>query len=414
MSDIKPGRFTDRYIESLRPREKRYRVSDPAEVGLGILVHPTGRKIWSWRGRINGQTKNLSLGAYPAHTLADAREWARSVARGRDLGVNIAEQAARQRAEEDRLNQRTCNWLFQKYMENEGNHVRSASEKWRLYRKEIAPFIGERSIFDIGHDDLANLLQRKLAVSPSVSNHMQSLIRRWFRWSVTLGRHISGLTINPAADLMKLSKPKARERYLNDYELSLLLSVLKDGRWKMARPLLLVLYTGVRRSEAFEARWREFDLDKGIWALPGQRTKNGKELVLPLPDQAVALLKSSIPFVAASELVWPGYGNPSKPMSGFSKAISGMVTAMQRLAFIDGEQIEPWSTHDLRRSVASGMNGLHDEEHRPLISPWVVERIMNHALPGVQGVYNRWEYFAEKKAALKIWADHLDGLLARR
>jgi integrase len=413
---VKHGKtkLTDRFVESLKPEAVKYRVADVGETGLSILVHPTGRKVWTWRGYINRQLRSRTLGAYPAHSLADGREWARAIQRGRDRGIDVVEEENQLRLEQVRRLERTLDWLFEKYMENEGGHVKSAREKRRLYQREISPVLGSMSIFDIQHDHLANILQGKVSSAPSVSNHLQSLIKRLFRWSVTHGRHISGLTADPASHLVKLSKAVPRRRFLDDYELGLLLAVLSKGNWKMGAPLRLILYTGTRRSEAFGARWSEFDLNKGLWIIPQARAKNGQELLLPLPEPALALINRAEPFVRVHDLIWPGYGDPEKPMSGFSKALAGILSSMQTLASADGKVVEPWTIHDLRRSVATGMNGLHDAEDRPLI-PWIViERVMNHKLPGMQGVYNRWEYIAEKRSALRLWAEHLERLAIPR
>lgn len=405
--------LTTKSIEALKAETALYIVPDLACPNLNLIVQPTGRKTWIWRGRVNTESRKFTLGRFPVHTLADAREWAREITRGRDAGVDVVNEKKRVVAQEQAEREKDCDWLFALYMRNEGDLTKSAPEKWRLYNREIRPSLGSRSVSSITHDDLANLLQAKLLESASVSNHMQALIKRWFRWAVTIGRHLTGMTIDPAANVVKLAKQKSRDRFLSDQELGLLLRVINRRDTKLADPIKLILHTGVRRAEAFELPWSEIaDLAvNGRWVIPGSRTKNGQELALPLPDKMIAMLLGT-PRRPGQRLVWEGGGEVDRPMSGFSKAVAGIHFQMQLLANeeVGASSIAPWSLHDIRRSVASGMNGLHDDDHMPLISSIVVERILNHVQPGIQGVYNRWSYMAEKKTALRLWANHLIAL----
>jgi integrase len=176
-------------------------------------------------------------------------------------------------------------------------------------------------------------------------------------------------------------------------------------------PVEFMLHTGARRAEVFELPWSEIhNLDTDpMWIMPGVRTKNGREHILPLSKAAADLLMS-VPRQKDASLVWPSSVSHERPMSGFSKSLKSMQKRVVALAEHDGITVEHWTLHDLRRSVASGMNGLHDDQWRSLISEVVVERILNHTPQGVKGVYNRWKYQAEKKAALDLWANHLAAL----
>jgi integrase len=395
-------------VEGLKATDKRQEFSDNQSSNLLLVVQPTGTKSWVWRGRMNGAVKKMTLGTYPAHSLADAREWANNVTAGRDNGVNIVEDA-KQAAEADVVvDSRTCDWLFDLYMEYEGRSKKSAPEKQRMYNHDIKPIIGSRLVADIEHDDLAKILRTKAKTAPTQSNGLQSLIRRWFKWAVTIGRDLSGLKVNPAVDLVKLSKPKTRERYLNDYEIGLFFKALEDSKLGMKVPMIVTLYTGLRRSEVFEAPWTEIDFAKKRWEIPADRTKNGLVHILPLQAEVMALLEEQKRKTGNHVLIWPSsVGDGTTAMSGFSNAVEAVHSKMVKLARLDGKTVPKWSIHDLRRSLSTGMNGLHDANDEPLIPQHVVERVINHKLGGVAGIYNRYEYLAEKKKALRIWADHL-------
>lgn len=214
---------------------------------------------------------------------------------------------------------------------------------------------------------------------------------------------------------MKLEEPRDRDRFLTDFELRLFFKVIANMDSIMCEPIFLILYTGVRRAEAFGARWSEFEqLDKGYWIIPGSRTKNGVEHLIPLP----AVMQTMMEEVAARSkergLVWPTAACADevveRPMSGYSHFVDRLNEQMQALAKDYGRILRHFTIHDLRRTLVTGMRGLLDEDDNPLIDSNVVERCINHVIGGVAGVYNRHGYLKEKKAAFRKWADHLNQL----
>lgn len=412
--DVRRKGLTQRDVENLQPLEAVYVHADNLCPNLYIRVHPTGRKSWIWRGRILGAVKVFTLGRFPTHSLGDAREWAREITRGRDAGINVVEQRIQAAAEEREAEIKTCDWGFERYMANEGESARSAKEKWRIYKREISPKIGKRLLSSITHADLTRLLQEKLSESASVSNHMQALIKRWFKWSVSLAPHMTGLSVDPAANLVKLAKQRRRERFLDDYEIGLLMNALNGIDSKFADPIRLIIFTGARRGEAFGIEWRELDnirLD-GTWIIPGARTKNGVEHILPLPNIVIEMLLRT-PRTYGQKLVWPGGGEEGRPMSGFSKAIRMVREKMQSLAARDGRLIDHWTLHDLRRSMASGMASLHHGDHITIYSTDLVDRVLNHVQSGLQRTYIRHSFFHEKKVILAHWSEYVMSLQKR-
>ncbi len=388
-----------------------YRVRDAEAKGLGVSVYPSGRKVWNWKGRTPDGVKTFTLGSHPAYTVAVAREFASAIMLEKERGNDPVLRGSDLPHQPAIVATKTMDWALDKYMAQEGGQKKSAAEKWRIYRKDIQPILGDKSIYKIRYDDLATIVLKKSETAPVMSNNIVALIKRFFRWCVTKGRVTTRLEVDPSQHVVKLEKAKEGDRFLSDFELSILVSILKASSSRLTEPSIFILLTGCRRSEAFEARWSEFDFAKGTWTLPSERSKNGDELVLPLSSQAIRLLADRRRFAGNYEYVWPGRNGPERPLSGYSKSVSGMRDLMSRIAARDRRTVAPWSLHDLRRSVATGMTGLLDENFRPLIITEVVERILNHKQVGIRRIYNRWEYFAEKKHALQLWADHLDSLV---
>jgi integrase len=180
------------------------------------------------------------------------------------------------------------------------------------------------------------------------------------------------------------STPK-RSRVLNDGELRALWAATEDGS-DFGLIVRLCLWTGCRRSEAGGMAWSE--LDGGLWAIPSQRTKNGRPLVLPLPHQAVDALAG-----------WPRNNGRDLLLGRGAKGFEGWSNAKERLDAQTG--LAPWTLHDTRRTVETRLAGLGvPKEH--------VNRLLNHATGPVTEAYDWHDYLPEKRAALQKWADALD------
>jgi integrase len=139
-------------------------------------------------------------------------------------------------------------------------------------------------------------------------------------------------------------------------------------------------------------RWSDLNLSEGLWSIPAEMTKSNRPHTVPLVKEAVEILVK-LPRLDET-LVFPSKKVPGKAWDGFTKA-------KWRLDALTG--FGDWTLHDLRRTAATGMARLG-------VAPHVVERILNHtsgSLGGVAGVYNRFGYLPEMRAALELWARHV-------
>jgi integrase len=167
--------------------------------------------------------------------------------------------------------------------------------------------------------------------------------------------------------------------------------------------------TAQRRDELAEAKRSEFDLDKALWTLPRERSKNDKEHLVQLSPLALDILRG-LPAIGENGLLFTTGG--ARPVSGFGRARARLAAAMLELrqagrtAGKGTIAIEPFTLHDLRRTAATGMAGLGIAHH-------VVDRVLNHTegkISGVARIYNRFAYLDERKAALDAWSRHVEGL----
>ncbi len=175
--------------------------------------------------------------------------------------------------------------------------------------------------------------------------------------------------------------------------------------WLFGPIVRLMILTGPRRSEVAAAAWSEIDPTAGLWTFPAERVKNGKRHgshALPVAPQAQAIL-NGLPRIGANGLIFTFTGRT--PFCCFEKAKSRLNAIVREL---NGQPLEPWTIHDLRRSLASGMARLGVDLH-------VIERVLNHksgSFAGIVGVYQRHKFEPEMRAALNKWAAHVERLTA--
>jgi integrase len=180
----------------------------------------------------------------------------------------------------------------------------------------------------------------------------------------------------------------------------------------------LLLLTGQRRNEIAGMRRAELEIggDDPGWLIPGNRTKNSNEHFVPLAPAVVDLIETQ-PKIGRMGLVFTTTG--TSPVSGFSRSKARLDAAMLAIMQKDAEKagddpakvaLTPWTLHDLRRTLASGMARLN-------INLPVIEKCLNHtsgSFAGIVSVYQRHEYREEKRTAFEAWANFVDQLVTDR
>jgi integrase len=208
-----------------------------------------------------------------------------------------------------------------------------------------------------------------------------------FEWAMRQGYE---LPANPVRGSNKPAINGSRERVLTEDELGRIWRALNGSDF--SRILKLLILTGQRRDEIGKLRWSEIDIERAVFVLPGNRTKNKREHVVPLSPQAIALLPDR---VLGREWVF-GIG---KGFSGYSRA---------KLLLDKRSGVSGWRTHDVRRSVATLM------ADRIGVLPHVIEAILNHVSghkAGPAGIYNRAKYLDQMRDALNRWTTYVTMLV---
>ena len=383
--------LTDLAIQNLKTdASARFEVFDTKLPGFGVRVFPSGIKSFILFYRHQGRLRRLTLGRYPVVSLADARRMAFE-ALGR---VTRGSDPQREKQDERRkLNFEDAVARFVTEHCERHNRAATAHETARVLRTRFIPRFAKRDLKEITRADIARVLDGIVSEGKgSTANHTLAAIRKLFNWCVDRGL----MEVSPCVGIKIPAPLQSRDRVLVDTELAAVWRASDVVGFPFGTIVKLLILTGQRRGEVAAMRWDEIDFESGAWSIPAQRTKSNKAQVVPLPPQAISLLRSAPRF--ESPFVFMALGNEDASFSGFSKAKA-------RLAGL--AEFGDWTLHDLRRTAASGLARLG-------VSPHVIERILDHTtgtLGGVAGIYNRFGYLPEMREALERWSDYVSKLV---
>jgi integrase len=423
-------RLSPKGIENAAAGPIRKEVPDGLLVGFYLVVQPSGAKSFAVRYRHAGQPRKLTLGQYPKLDLAKARELGskalRAAAEGRDPASekqSAKTEAEKAKADRDRgkrdLFENVAAEFIRRYaIKNnrettwrETARILGASlptdalkpQKWKTKRTAITVMSAwrGRKIADISKRDVNALLNRVADTAPIMANRMLAAISKLFNWCVSQGI----VETSPCVLVARPSPERTRDRVLSNHEIKLIWNAAEREGPPYGALIKLLLLTGQRLSEVGGMRWSELDLENKLWTLPPARVKNNERHLVPLADTVMEII-DALPRIKTSEgFVFTTTRNAA--VSGFSRCKDRLDAAVAS-ALPEGETApEHWTFHDLRRTAATGMARLG-------VSLQVVEKILNHSsgsFSGVAGIYNRHGYESERRAALNVWAEHVNAIV---
>jgi integrase len=370
-------RLTDIAIRNLRARETQYEVPDGK--GLYILVHISGKKRFCVRYRFLGRTRKLTLKA--GISLAAARKAAadamHEVEQGRDPGVTKQEAA-----EKAALAQRdTLAAVCEEYFARTGKNLRSRGQQEAALARHVYPTLGARQIATIQRKEIIRLLDKiEDTAGPRAADLALAYVGKIMAWFSIRDETFRSPIVRGMARL----KPseRARSRILSDDELRAIWRCDMPGPFPALVRFLLL--TAARRTEASRMQWDEV-VDNGDWTLPASRNKVKVDLVRPLPPAALAVL-DALPRIEGCPFVFTANG--TRPFADYSGG---------KRDFDRACGVERWVLHDLRRTARSLMS-------RAGVPSDHAERCLGHVIGGVRGIYDRHEFYAEKKQAYEALA----------
>jgi integrase len=393
---------------SCPPGRKQARYADAG--GLYLEVSASGSRRWFWKFRIEAVEKKFALGSYPDVSLAAARK-ARDAAKAQKAsGINPiqARQVIKLKAAVstgDTFRETALEW-FVKHHERWSGHY--ATREKRNLEKDLFPYFAARRISEIEAIELLAALRRvEERGALDVAGRVLMTARAVWRYAVATARAPRDIT----ADLKGALTPHKKRHFAaitDPAQLGTLIRVIRgyQGGPIVRTALQLAPMLFQRPNELRAAAWAEIDLDGALWTVPAARMKrridgkqHGDPHLVPLPRQAVELLRKLHPITGRSALVFPGERSHERPISD-----NTLRAALLTLGY--GPTVQ--TVHGFRATARTLLAEVLE------IDPLVIEAQLAHAVKDANGrAYNRTQYLKQRTVMLQRWADYLDVLATR-
>lgn len=396
--------------------------------GFGLRVFATGRAFFILKFQVRGKgARRVSLNEVARNHLdqqlirlrqmaEEIRDHAR--ANGRDIiAEREAAEAARKADEQERLNAPTLRKLAPLYLrDRERGRNDNGRELKRLRPKSLVEIgrylegsgrtpsvwsaIADTPLPRVGMRQLQDILEEIARTKGAVTaDRARVALSGFFAWAIEL-RHVDH---NPTNDLKAQSLSKSRERTLTEDEIAWIWRACDDDDY--GRIVRLLMLTGCRREEIGALRSSEVDRERKQIVLPFDRCKNGREHIIPLSNEALALLPEPPNDKRRTHV----FGRLENGFSGWSKSKAELDARIARARADAGlDPMAPWRLHDLRRAFVTHVSD------RGFAEPHVVEALVNHVSgfkAGVAGIYNKAVYLPERRRALEEWGAHVRKLV---
>jgi integrase len=391
------GKLTDTSARNAKPREKAYRLADGG--GMYLEVMPNGSRYWRLKYRHAGKEKRLALGVYPAVTLSaarQAREAARTVIRA---GLDPAAERKQSKAQAAIATRDTFGAVADEWLgKNRGGMAAVTVTKagWQL---DLAGALRALPIAEITAPQILAVLRPiEAAGNHDTAHRVKQRIGQVFRYAIAIGAAVR----DPTTDLRGALTPAVstpRAAVTDPTEVAALLRSLDgySGQPVTGAALRLAPLLFARPGNLRAMEWAELELDAGVWRIPAGKMKMRESHVVPLPEQAIAILRELRQLTGRGRYCFPSLRTPSRPMSE-----NTINAALRRLGYDKATM----TGHGFRALASTRLNELG-------WAPDVIERQLAHAERNkVRAVYNRAQYLEERTKMMQAWANYIDTLKA--
>lgn len=382
--------LTNNEILKAKPQEKDYTLHDGD--GLFLLIKTSGKKLWRFRYQrpASSSRTNLSLGSYPALTLAAARQmrdqYLSLLAQGIDPQKQQEEVSEQRQIELDSIFSVVAGRWFQ--LKSKSVTEDYAKDIWRSLEKDIFPTIGEIPVQALKARTIVETLEPiKARGALETVRRLVQRINEIMIFAVNTGL----IDANPASGVgMAFERPKKQNMpTLRPEELPKLMRSLVMSNLSITTRCLIEwqLLTLVRPSEASGTQWAEIDFDLNLWVIPAERMKAKREHVVPLSKQALDILEVMRPLSGKRQYVFPSRNDPKQPMNSQTAN-----AALKRIGY-GGKLV----AHGLRSIASTALN-------EASFNPDVIESALAHTDKNeVRRAYNRSTYLEQRKEMMSWW-----------
>ena len=390
-------KLTAKGLDSLTSEAVQTDYWDELTPGLCVRVSgTTRRKTWYVRYRSNGTHRRMKLGAYPAVTLANARERARAAQVKADAGHDPALEL-----QERRSTDMTFGAMAREVLDAKAPITREATrkERERILEAELLPHWKSRPADSITRREVVQLVEQIADRAPTMANRTLALVKTLY--NAALQRGFPSVEANPAALAPPPRAETGRGRFLESDEIRTVWQTIEEEQPIMRSIFQLTLLTAQRVGSVCAMRWDDIDATD-VWTIPAERFKGGRLHAVPLSVEAYRAL-DELPR-AGDIYVFPGRADGAHPH------ITSTNKALQRIR--TGSGLPRWTVHDFRRTFRTHAtradSPTNSKDPAGLgIAPHVADAVLGHkeASLGFDRYTGEPERYllAEKREAIEKW-----------
>lgn len=431
MANRKVSPLTDTEIRSAKPRDKEYSLPDGN--GLQLIIKPDGRKIWEIRYTIESKAKKTTGGTYPAVSLKDARA-KRDELKSKVLnGIDPIQEKKEIKAiiqEKEMEAQTTLTTQFHlityEWLSTLKSAEITATKRKRAFERDIFPHFckydenhvitSSKQISEITHGELLKIITEKGKATPETASRLFVDCNRL--WTYAVSHEYIDLNITLRIDKSVVPKGE-KTNYAKITDEKILGELLRsidtykgDGGVIVKNVLRFVSLLPLRADNLCKLKWESVNFEKAIITIPRSemkvKNKNLSDFILPLPHQAVSILKEIKEITGWGQWVFHGSRNMKNHVNKVSAS-----RALGRMGFNDEVNGRKQTLHSFRGTFAS-LARTHHKEHGATFE--TMEAVLDHQEGNkvVRAYTHKADYTEQMRELLQWWADYLDEVKAAR
>lgn len=383
--------LTDTAARQAKPKEKAYTLPD--SLGLSLYVANSGIKSWHFRFTWLGKQARISFGTYPETGLKEARSRRDEAREDIARGVDPRESRKEKKAGLIEAGGRTFRRVYDEWLAFRKGSISPGTYRIisNLMELDVLPTFGGRQIDAIRRADVITLIRRiEKRGSVVTAVKVRQRMGQVFSYAIAIGL----IESNPTAEMHAVTEKGAQNRphpFLPFSELPKTIATIQQcvSGHQLRSAIMLMIYTASRPGEVRHAEWSEINLDAAIWTTPAAKMKARREHAVPLPTQAVELLKSMLPITGGLRYVFTNRSDPTMPIG------TNYANNVMDLCGLTGKQ----SPHGFRHLFSTEMNG------RGYNRDWIERQLAHADSSFIRDVYNHAAYLEQRREMMQEWAD---------
>jgi integrase len=371
--------------------------------GLYLQVTKGGARTWVYRFMLHGRAREMGLGPLHIVGLAEAREKARECRKLRHEGIDPIEarkatQAEQRLAEASAMTFRECAERYIEAHEAGWKNPKHAKQWPSTLESYVYPMFGALPVQAVDVGLVMKVLEPIWNAKPETASRVRGRIEAVLDWATARGFRKGENPARWRGHLENLLPARSKVRKIEHHpalpyaEMGEFIAALHEQEGVGARALEFLILTASRTGEVIGARWEEFDLEKKVWTVPGERMKAGKEHRVPLSDHAFAIIEGmKAGRVNDHPFVFPG-GRQGRPLSNMAM--------LKLLSRMDRGDLTAHGFRSTFRDWAAECTHFPAE---------VAEMALAHTVSDkVEAAYRRGDMVQKRRELMEAWARYCE------